>query len=135
MKKLIVALVCIFLPLLAVTAHAGNVTVTWVQNTTTCEDGSPMAANCPLTGFQVSEGASADTLAVKENQGPGARSVTYQNIAAGTTKCYSLKAFTGTSTAPVLSGESTRACVTVPSVPPKAPTGLSVTVQVTVSTP
>ncbi len=135
MKHILALIACLLLPLLAATAHAGNITVTWAQNTTTCEDGSPMAANCPLAGFQVSEGATVETLAVKENQGPGARSVTYQNIAAGTTKCYSLKAFSGTSAAPILSAESTRACVSVPMTSPKAPTGLSVTVQVTVSTP
>lgn len=133
--KILALLACIFLPLIAATAHAGTIVLTWQQDTAACSDGSPMAANCPLAGFQINDGATVDSLALKENAGPGTRSMTYQNVAAGTTRCYSLKAFTGTSAAPILSAESARSCVTVPFLPPKAPQGLTVTVQVTIVSP
>jgi hypothetical protein len=129
--KLVLAVV---LSLFAVSAHAGTVTLTWTHDAATCADGSP-AANCPLSGFEVSEGTSQTApLAVKENVGPGARSQTWQNVAPGL-RCWSLKALAGTGASQVKSDESMRACLTVPLLPPKAPQGITVKIEVTVTTP
>lgn len=107
-------------------AQAGDVKVTWTQDTTVCADGSPMVGNCPVVGFQMFEGGSLTTLQFKENITVAAqRERTYQ-YAPGTSRCYSMKSFTGTLATPVLSEESQKTCVTVPFIPPKAP---SITVE------
>lgn len=110
-------------------AHAGTVTVTWVPPTT-CSDNSP-ASNCPTTGFEVLEGAApTGTYTTRENVAATVTSRTYQNVAPGQ-RCFSVKTIAGDQR----SEESVRACATVASLPPKAPTGITVTVQVTVATP
>jgi hypothetical protein len=126
-------LACLFLALpLSVfvgVAHAGNLTLSYTAPTT-CEDNSAIA-NCPTTGFEVSEGASqAGTYAVKETVAANVLSRTYLNIAPGT-RCYFVKTVSNT----VKSAESIRVCADVPSLPPKAPQGITVKVEVTVSTP
>jgi hypothetical protein len=55
---------------------------------------------------------------------------TYQNVAPGK-RCHSVKTISNAEK----SAESTRACADVPSLPPKAPQGVVVTVTVQVSTP
>jgi hypothetical protein len=127
-------LLALALAFIALPTLAANVTLRWIPPTT-CADGSAITG-CPAAGFEISEGSSATgTMAIKENVGPGVTSITYQNIAPGTTKCYSLKTYTGSGVDRIKSDESTRACVTVPLLPPKAPSGVTVTVEVTVSTP
>lgn len=124
--KIILALL---LTLASFAVHAGTVTVTWVAPTT-CEDNSPVS-NCPTTGFEVLEGAApTGTYAPRETVAANVVTRTYQNIAPGQ-RCFSVKTVSGEQR----SAESTRACATVASLPPKAPAGITVTVQVTVSTP
>lgn len=130
--KLVLALVLL---LATSITHAADVKLAWTFDSATCADGSPIA-NCPTAGFEISEASVlAGPYAIKENVGPGARSQTWTGIAAGTTKCFSMKTLVGTSPNYLKSDESTRACITVPFIPPKAPQGITVTVQVTVSTP
>ncbi len=111
-------------------AHAGDVKLTYIPPST-CADGASPVTMCPTTGYEVSEGTSlSDTFTVKETVGPTVVSRTYTGLTPGT-RCYSVKTVSGT----LKSDESTRACVDVPSLPPKAPSGITVTVQVTVSAP
>jgi hypothetical protein len=119
------ALLC----LLAVPAFAADVRLTWVLPTQ-CEDGSPIA-NCPITGIEVSESAapSGQPWGVRETVSGTSTSRTYQ-IPPGQ-RCFSVKAISGNQK----SEASTVACADVPALPPKAPTGITVTVQVTVATP
>lgn len=114
----------------ATIAQATPVTLSW-QAVTTCADGSSAATNCPVTNYKVNEGTSqTGSFTLKETVTASILSRLY-DLQPGTTKCYSLYALAGT----VSSEESTRVCATVPFLPPKAPQGVSVTVQVTVTTP
>lgn len=120
----LLALLCV----LPVFAHAGDVTVSWT-NSTTCADGSPLSM-CPTSGIEVLKGATLTDTAYTsvETLGATATTKTYSGLTPGQV-CYSLKTVSGSQK----SAESTRACVTVPSLPPKAPAGITVTVNVTVS--
>lgn len=122
--KLLLALV---LSLAAVVTQAGTVTITYVPPTT-CEDGSALS-NCPTTGFEILEGASATgTLSARETVGPTTTSRTYANLSPGT-RCYAVKTVSNG----IKSVESTRTCAEVPSLPPKAPSGITVKIEITVS--
>lgn len=128
MKRLFIALLMLCMGGLA---HAGDVVLTY-QAPTACENNAPIS-NCPLTGFEVSEGASqTGTFTIKELVAPTVLSRIYVNLAPGT-RCYFVKAVSNTAK----SAESTRVCADIPSLPPKAPQGLTVTVkvEVTVATP
>lgn len=110
-------------------AHAGGVTLSYTAPTT-CADGSALT-NCPTTGYEVLTAASATaTSATLETVGPTVTTRNYANLTPGT-YCYSVKTVSNT----VKSAESVRACADVPSLPPKAPAGITVTVNVTISTP
>jgi hypothetical protein len=100
-----VALAC-----LSVSAYAADVRLTWAAPTT-CSDDSPLV-NCPTTGFEVSVTDRIYQLP------PGTRCFYVKTLASG-----------------LKSDQSTVACVTVPVVPPRAPGGVTVTVQITVATP
>ena len=113
-------------------AAAGNVKVNWQHDQTSCADGSA-PTNCPTTGFEISEGTTPQTLLVKGELEPTARTVTYQNIAAGQQRCYQLVAFSGP--LKIRSVASNVACTTVPYLPAKAPQIISVTVTITVEPP
>lgn len=126
--KILVTLACIFLPLLAATAHAGNLTLSWALPTT-CLDDSPLV-NCPTTGFEVNEGTSATgAFSPKETVSATTTSKVY-TFAPGV-HCMSLRTLSGSQK----SDESLRACATVPSLPPKAPQGITVVITVAVSVP
>lgn len=113
--------------LICVPAHAGDVKVSWTAPTT-CADGS-VITNCPTTGFEVLAGTSiTGTLTTAETVAPSVTTRTYANLGPGT-RCFALKTVSNS----VKSDESTRACADVPSLPPKAPQGITVTVNVTVS--
>lgn len=130
MKHFLVLVLLVGFGLIATAAHATNVTLTWPA-VTTCADNSPAATNCPISNYKINEGpTSTGTFSVRETVAASILSRVY-DLTPGTTKCFSLNALTGT----VSSDESTRVCATVPFLPPKAPQGLSVTVQVTVTTP
>ena len=120
------ALIALVLPLFA---HAGNVVVSWTPPTT-CADGSALT-NCPTTGFEISKGSTPTDAAYTaiETLSATTTSKTYTNVAPGQV-CFSLKTVSNGQK----SAESTRACADVPSLPPKAPAGITVTVQVTVAT-
>jgi hypothetical protein len=123
MRKLIALLVL----LLPFAVHAGTVTLTYVPPTT-CEDGSALS-NCPTTAFEILESTSATgTMTTRETVGATITSRTYANLAPGA-RCYAVKTVSNS----VKSAESTRACVDVPSLPPKAPAGISVRIEVTVT--
>lgn len=117
--------------LMSSAAYAGNVTLNWVFDasaTATCADGSPAAQNCPATGFEIQELDSNNIWSVREGVAATTRTRTYTNVAAGATRCYRIR----TNSNGTFSEPSSQACVTVPSVAPKAP---SVTVVVSVSLP
>jgi len=127
----LLALLFLVLPLavFVTPVQAGSLTLSYT-GPTTCEDGS-VITNCPTTNFEVSEGASqTGTFTVKETVAPNVLSRTYANLAPGT-RCYFVKTISNT----VKSAESIRVCADVPSLPPKAPQGITVKVEVTVSTP
>lgn len=116
------------LALLASSAMAGTVTLSW-EAPTTCADGSPLT-ECPTTGFEISDGLSTtSTYTVKETVAPTVTSRTY-SYSPGV-RCFSARTISNA----LKSDESTRVCATVPSLPPKAPQGLTVTVAVTVTVP
>lgn len=130
MKHFYVLLALVGFGLVATAAQATNVTLKWAA-VTACVDGSAAATNCPITNYRVNEGpASTGTFALKETVAASILSRVY-DLTPGSTKCYSLNALAGT----VVSDESTRVCATVPFLPPKAPQGVTVTVEITVSTP
>lgn len=123
MKKIL----ALFVLLLPFACYAGTVTVTW-QPPTTCEDGSPVAM-CPTTGFEVLEGTSlTGTYTTRETVSATTTTKTYSGLVPGQ-RCYSLKTVAGA----LKSVESTRACADIPALPPKAPQGISVRVEVTVT--
>lgn len=110
-------------------AQAADVSLSWTAPTT-CNDGSALTF-CPTTGFEISEGASLTGIfAVKETVAATVVTRTVPNVVPGT-KCYFVKTVSNA----LKSAESNRSCVDVPSLPPKAPQGMTVTVTVTVSTP
>jgi hypothetical protein len=119
-----VALAC-----LSVSAYAADVRLTWAAPTT-CSDDSPLV-NCPTTGFEVSESAAASgqPWGIRETVGATVTDRIYQ-LPPGT-RCFYVK----TLASGLKSDQSTVACVTVPVVPPRAPGGVTVTVQITVATP
>lgn len=119
----------VFFALFPVLANAADVRVSWTPPTL-CEDNSPIA-NCPTTGFEISESSAAtgQPWGIRETVGATVTERIYQ-IPPGT-RCFYLK----TLASGVKSAQSTVACVDVPVVPPKAPGGVTVTVQITVATP
>lgn len=117
------------LSVLTSVAHAGTLTLSWT-GPVTCADGTSPLTDCPTTGFEVSEGtAQTGTYTVKETVAATTTSRTY-SYSPGI-RCFSAKTLSGT----LKSDESTRVCATVPSLPPKAPQGMTVTVAVSVTVP
>lgn len=127
--KHILVFIALLLTSAFVPALAGNVTVSW-QPPNSCADGSTLP-NCPTTGYEIAKGATPTDASYTpvETVSAGTLTKTYANLTPGQV-CYSLKTVSGSQK----SAESNRACVTVPSLPPKAPAGISVTVEVTVTT-
>lgn len=119
----------VLLALTPVFAHAGNLTLNYVAPTA-CADGSSITM-CPTTGFELL-GATSLTAAstTLETVAPTVTTRTWQNLTPGT-YCRSVKTVSNTQK----SDESQKACADIPSLPPKAPSGITVTVNVTVSTP
>jgi hypothetical protein len=113
--------------LISISANAGSVTINWIFDnsaTATCFDGSPAAANCPLTGFEVQEQING-IWTVKNGVAATLRTTSYTNVSPGR-RCYRLRANSnGTFSLP-----STEACIDVPVSAPKAPT---ITVTVTIA--
>lgn len=134
MKKLILVLAMV---MVGSSASAATFNITWTFDnspTATCADGMPAAVNCPLQGFQINSSTELNgTYTLVEPVGPAARSYQLLNVAAGTTRCIMLKAYTGTAPNWVQSAESNRVCATAGFSPPKAPQGLTVEVAVRVS--
>jgi hypothetical protein len=117
------------LSVLTSTAYAGTVTLSWTAPTS-CADGTSPLADCPTTGFEVSEGvAQTGTYTVKETVSAATTARTY-SYSPGV-RCFSAKTISGS----LKSDESTRVCATVPSLPPKAPQGMTVSVTVAVTVP
>jgi hypothetical protein len=125
MRRLLILVALLAAP----AAFAADVRLSWTAPTT-CEDGSALT-NCPTTGFEVSESAAAtgQPWGVRETVAGTATTRTY--VLPPGQRCFQLRTVAGTSK----SGPSNTACADVPSLPPKAPQGVTVTVQVTVSTP
>jgi hypothetical protein len=111
-------------------ASAATVKIEWAAPTV-CSDGSAVS-NCATTGYEVHQGTSPTGTAytLRETVASNVLTVTYTDIAPGT-RCFFLKTVSGV----LKSGESTRACVTVPAPPPGVPQGVTVTVVVTIATP
>lgn len=110
-------------------AHAGTVKLEYIPPTT-CAGGEALT-NCPTTGFEILLGSDVTgTYTSLETVAPTVVSRTYQNVVPGK-RCHSIRTVSNGAK----SEESTRACVDVPSLPPKAPSGIQVTVVVTVTTP
>jgi len=129
MRKLIPSAVLLAICLFPFAAYAGTVTLSWTAPTT-CADGTSPTTDCPTTGYEISEGLSTTSAyAVKETVAATITSRTY-SYSPGV-RCFSAK----TVSVGLKSDESTRVCATVPSLPPKAPQGMTVTVAVTVSVP
>lgn len=127
LKRLLgVALLC----LLAAPAFAADVRLTW-EAPTLCEDNTPIV-NCPVTGYEISEAATptGPTWGIRETVTSTVTSRIYQ-IPPGQ-RCFTLKSVSNTVKSEI---PTPVACVTVPVVPPKAPSGVTVTVQITVATP
>lgn len=124
------ALLCLIPSLLiAVAAEAGTVTLSWTAPTT-CADGTSPLTDCPTTGYEVSEGvAQTGTYTVKETVPATTTTRTY-SYSPGV-RCFLAKTLSGS----LKSDESTRVCTTVPSLPPKAPQGITVAITVAVSVP
>jgi hypothetical protein len=127
--KHILVLAALLLTSAFIPAFAGNVTLSWTAPTT-CADGTSPLTECPTTGFEVSEGTSTtSSYTVKETVAANVTARTY-SYSPGV-RCFSAKTLSGA----LKSDESTRVCVTVPSLPPKAPQGITVTVAVSVAVP
>lgn len=109
--------------------HAADLTVSYTVPTT-CEDGSPLTA-CPTTGFELSKGTALNSAyAVLETLAPTVTSKRYTNLTPGT-YCYYVKTVSNA----LKSADSNRACADVPFLPPKAPQGITVTIQVSIAGP
>lgn len=125
-----ILLLAIALTLIASIARAGSVTLSYTPPTT-CADGTSPLTDCPTTGFEISEATTVNgTYTVRETVGPTGTTRTYQGVSPGT-RCYFVKTVSNDQK----SAESTRACTTVPFLPPKAPQGITVKVEITVATP
>lgn len=111
-------------------ALAGNVTLSWTHDNSpsaTCADGSPAAANCAVTGFEVQELINSVWTAKPQGLSPTLRSYTYQNVTGGR-HCYRMRAVaSGT-----YSGPSEEVCIDVPPSAPKSPI---ITVTVAIGSP
>lgn len=108
-------------------AHAGDVKLSWTSPLT-CADNSPLV-NCPTTGYEVNSAPSeTGALTAVETLAASALSKTYNGLVPGK-YCYAVKTVSNTQK----SDPTPIACATVPSLPPKAPQGYSVTVVVTVT--
>lgn len=118
--KYVFALVAL---LFASVASAGNVTLNWVFNATTCADGSALA-NCTVTGFEIQEQINS-IWTVKNGVAAASRTHSYTDVSPGR-HCYRLRTnANGTFSAP-----SNEACIDVPASAPRAPT-ITVTITVT----
>ena len=125
LRWLPLALIAIFLPLLA---HAGTLTLDYTQPTA-CADGSSLTM-CPTTGFEILGGTTpTGTYTTLETVGPTVTQRVYQNLTPGT-YCRTVKTVSNSQK----SAEGLRACAEVPNLPPKAPAGISVTINLTVTT-
>jgi hypothetical protein len=116
-------------------ANAGTVDITWTYDTSptaTCVDGVSLAADhCPVTHFKPWQGtALTGTFTPRAESIPVAeRTVKLTNVLPGN-RCFSMVAYTASTN----SIESGRVCTVVPSLPPKAPAGMTIRVVVEVST-
>lgn len=118
MKYLFILVALLF----AGVASAGNVTLNWTFNATTCADGSTLS-NCVHTGFEVQEQINS-VWTVKGGVGSTLRTVSYTDVSPGR-HCYRLRTHaTGTFSVP-----SNEACIDVPASAPRAPT---ITITITV---
>lgn len=125
--------IAVFAALCVLTApvFAGDVKLNWTSPDSipnaSCADGSAVI-NCPVTGYEIGQGATqTGVFTVKETLAGNILTRTYANLAPGQ-YCFLVKTLSGTEK----SAESSRICATVPSIPPKAPQGLTVTVTVSV---
>lgn len=116
--------------LAAFAASAGNVSMSWTFDTSataTCADGSPAAANCPVTSFVIQQEVNSIWTALTPSLSPTLRTHTLQNVSGGR-KCYRMVAnANGT-----LSVPSNAVCVDVPASAPKAPL---ITISVAIGSP
>ncbi len=123
-----IAVVLVLLMLSTVASAAGTVTLNWnfdTSATATCADGSPVAGNCPLTGFEIQEQING-IWTVKNGVAATSRTTSYANVSGGQ-HCYRVRANSnGTFSLP-----SNESCITVPASAPKAPV-ITVTVSVAV---
>lgn len=109
--------------LFASIVSAGNVTLNWTFDASTCADGSAVS-NCTATGFEIQEQLNG-IWTVKNGVAATARTTSYTNVTAGR-HCYRLRAnANGTFSLP-----SNEACIDVPASAPKAPV-ITVTITVT----
>lgn len=109
--------------LFAGVASAGNVTLNWVYNSTTCADGSALT-NCTATGFEIQEQVN-NVWTVKNGVAATLRTTSYTNVSPGR-HCYRLR----TNANGTYSDPSNEACIDVPASAPRAPT-ITVTITVT----
>lgn len=107
-------------------AHAGDVKLDWTPPLT-CADGSALV-NCPTTGYEVGQGATlTGQYTAKETVAANVISRSYLGLTPGK-YCYLVKTVSNADK----SAESNHVCADVPSIPPKAPQGLTVTVTVSI---
>lgn len=119
MKYFLSALLFLF----AGVAGAGNVTLNWTFNPTTCADGAPLV-NCPATGFEIQE-LVGEIWTVKNGVAATSRTTSYTNVSAGR-HCYRVR----TNSNGTFSAPSNEACIDVPASAPRAPV-ITVTITVT----
>lgn len=122
-----VAIACLLLPSCS---HAGDLTLSYLDNPSpTCADNVSPKSMCPTTGFEISKGlAATGAFTVLESVAPTVLSKRYSNLTPGT-YCYFVKTISNSEK----SAESNRACADVPSLPPKAPQGMTIKIEVTVT--
>lgn len=119
-------LVLVTLSCIGGVAHAGDVKLDWTAPTS-CADGSALT-QCPTTGYEVNTAPDeTGALTVKETVAATVQTRSYLGLTPGK-YCYAVKTVSNT----LKSGPTSTACASVPSLPPKAPSGYSVTVVVTV---
>lgn len=122
------ALLLVFLVFYSCSSDAANVTVNWQHDQTVCADNTSPPEDCPTTGFILSASTSeTGTYTPVQTLTNGTlRTFTLTNVRAGR-RCYFIVATSPGGN----SGESNRACITVPFVPPKSP---NVTVTIAIAT-
>lgn len=120
MKYFLAFLLCAFTGV----ASAGNVTLNWTYNHTTCADNSALT-NCPVTGFEIQEQVNS-VWTVKNGVAAAARTTTYTDVTPGR-HCYRVR----TNSNGTFSVPSNEVCIDVPASAPRAPV---VTITIAVST-